>query len=149
MDVLCTFKIKIESQNLDHGCIKNQWPYPNQDQGAKPQWEIFRSHQCPKLGLKGHGCSMHLKNQERYQNLEHECIKDQWPYPNQSRCITQVSNLQHLPMLTKWMPYRTCIFYAPLNSTWRAKIRLWTIFKSWSIQSGLRGHGFSLHHLQI
>ena len=23
MDVLCTFKIKIEDQNLDHGCIKN------------------------------------------------------------------------------------------------------------------------------
>ena len=25
MDVLCTFKIKVESQNLDHGCIKDQW----------------------------------------------------------------------------------------------------------------------------
>merc|ERR1711954_361522 len=24
MDVLCTFKIKIESKNLDHGCIKDQ-----------------------------------------------------------------------------------------------------------------------------
>ena len=24
MDVLCTFKIKIESQNWDHGCIKDQ-----------------------------------------------------------------------------------------------------------------------------
>ena len=24
MDALCTFKIKIESQNLDHGCIKDQ-----------------------------------------------------------------------------------------------------------------------------
>ena len=24
MDVLCTFKIKIESQNSDHGCIKDQ-----------------------------------------------------------------------------------------------------------------------------
>ena len=36
MDVLCTFKIKIESQNLDHGYIKDQWSYPNQDQDAKP-----------------------------------------------------------------------------------------------------------------
>ena len=26
MDVLCTFKIKIESQNLDHGYIKDQSP---------------------------------------------------------------------------------------------------------------------------
>ena len=24
MDVLCTFQIKIESQNLDHGCIKDK-----------------------------------------------------------------------------------------------------------------------------
>ena len=24
MDVLCTFKIKIESQILDHGCVKDQ-----------------------------------------------------------------------------------------------------------------------------
>ena len=37
MDVLCTFKIKIESQNLDHGCIKYQRPYSNQDQDAKLQ----------------------------------------------------------------------------------------------------------------
>ena len=32
MDVLCTFKIKIESQDLDHWFIKDQWPYLNQDQ---------------------------------------------------------------------------------------------------------------------
>ena len=31
IDVLSTFKIKIESQNLDHGCIKDKWTYPNQD----------------------------------------------------------------------------------------------------------------------
>ena len=37
MDVLRTFKIKIESQKSDHGCIKDQWPYPNQDQDAKPK----------------------------------------------------------------------------------------------------------------
>ena len=34
MDVLCTFKIKIESQNLENGCIKDQWPYQIQDQDA-------------------------------------------------------------------------------------------------------------------
>ena len=37
MDVCCTFKMKLENQNLDHGCIKDQWPYPNQDQDAKPK----------------------------------------------------------------------------------------------------------------
>ena len=36
MDALCTLRIKIESQNLDHECIKEHWPYPNQDQDAKP-----------------------------------------------------------------------------------------------------------------
>ena len=39
MDVLCTFKIQMESQNSDHGCIKDQWPYPDQDQDAKPNQE--------------------------------------------------------------------------------------------------------------
>ena len=37
MDVLCSFKIKKESQNSEHGCIKDQWPYPNHDQNAKPK----------------------------------------------------------------------------------------------------------------
>ena len=37
MDALCTFKIKIERQNLDHGYTKDQWPYPNQDEDAKLQ----------------------------------------------------------------------------------------------------------------
>ena len=69
MDVLCTFKIKIESQNLDHGHIKDQWLYPSQDQGAKPQSVTSSILQSPKLGLKGHGCSFHLQNQDREQTL--------------------------------------------------------------------------------
>ena len=36
MDVLSTWKIKIESQILDQRCRKEQWPYSNQDQDAKP-----------------------------------------------------------------------------------------------------------------
>ena len=36
-DVLFTFKIDIESQNSEHGFTKDQWPYANQDQDAKPQ----------------------------------------------------------------------------------------------------------------
>ena len=36
IDILGTLKIKKESQNLDHGYIKYQWPYPNQDEDAKP-----------------------------------------------------------------------------------------------------------------
>ena len=30
MDALWTFKIKIKSQNLDDGYIKDQWSYPHQ-----------------------------------------------------------------------------------------------------------------------
>ena len=36
MDCLCTLKTKLESQILDHECIKDHSPYPNQDQDAKP-----------------------------------------------------------------------------------------------------------------
>ena len=35
MYVLCTFKMKKESKNLEYGCIKDQGPYPNEDQDAK------------------------------------------------------------------------------------------------------------------
>ena len=35
MDVLCTFKIKIESYNFEQGCTKDQWPYQYQNQDAK------------------------------------------------------------------------------------------------------------------
>ena len=47
MDVLCTFKIKIESQYLEHGCIIDQYPYPNQDQYAKLQSVISGIPQSP------------------------------------------------------------------------------------------------------
>ena len=53
------------SQNLDHGCIKDQLPYPNQVQDSKPQSGISSILQSPKRGLKGHGWSLHLQNQDR------------------------------------------------------------------------------------
>ena len=69
MDVLCTFKIKIESQNSDDGYMKNQWQYPNQDQEAKPQSGTSSILQSPKSAHKGHGCSLNLQNQDREPNL--------------------------------------------------------------------------------
>merc|ERR1712112_583977 len=63
--VLCTFKIKIESQNSEYGCTKDQRPYPNQYQDAKPQSGTSSVLQSPRLGLRGHGCSLHLQNQDR------------------------------------------------------------------------------------
>ena len=37
IDVLCTFKIKLERQNMKDGSTLGQRPYPNQDEDAKPQ----------------------------------------------------------------------------------------------------------------
>ena len=62
MDVLCTFKIKIESQTLDHGYIKDQWSYLNQDQDDNPQSGTRSILQSPKSVLKGHGCLLNLQN---------------------------------------------------------------------------------------
>ena len=65
MDDLCTFKTKIETQNLKHWCVKAQRPYPNQYQDSKPQLETSSVLQSPKSLLKGHGCSLHLQNQDK------------------------------------------------------------------------------------
>ena len=54
MDVLCTFKIKKESQNLEIVCIEDQQSYPNQDQDVGPQSGTSSILQNPKGGLKGH-----------------------------------------------------------------------------------------------
>ena len=94
----CTFKIKIERQNSKHKCFKYQWPYPNQYQDAKPQSGTSSILQSPKWGLKGHGCSLHLQNQDRepkfgiwvYQRPE-------TIYKSISGCQTPVRNLQHPP----------------------------------------------------
>ena len=83
MDVLCTFKIKIESQNSEYVCTKDQWPYPNQYQDAKPQSGTSSVLQSPKSGLKCHGCYLHLQNQDREPKFGIWSTKDQWPYPNQ------------------------------------------------------------------
>ena len=51
MDVLCTFKILIESQNLEHGCTKDQWPFPIPDVDGEPQRGSSNILQSPKSGL--------------------------------------------------------------------------------------------------
>ena len=80
MDVLCTFQIKIEGHNSEHGSIKDQWPYQSQDQYGKPQSGTSSVLQITKSGHKGHRCSLHLQNQDI-----HGYTKDQWPYSNQNQ----------------------------------------------------------------
>ena len=95
MDVLCTFKIKIESQNSEYGCTKDQWPYPNQYQDAKPKIGTPSILQSPKSGNKGLRCSLHLQNEDR------EAKFGIWVYQwqvtiskSRSRFQTPVRNLQ-------------------------------------------------------
>ena len=94
MDVLFPFRM-IESQNWEHACIKDQWPYPNLDQDAKLQSGTSCILQCPKSGLKGHWCSLHLQNQDREPKFR------SWLYQKSvtisksgSRCQPPVRNLQ-------------------------------------------------------
>ena len=85
MGVLCTFKVKIESQYLEYRCSKDLLPYPNEELDAKPQSGTYSPHQSPKSELQGHGCSLHLQGQDRgSKNSEHGCTKDQWPWPNKN-----------------------------------------------------------------
>ena len=85
MYVLCPFNIMMESQILDNGCIKNQWPYPNQDQGAKPQSGTSSLLQSPKWWLKDYGC-----------------IKGQWSYPNQNHDAKPHSGTSSVFWDPKW-----------------------------------------------
>ena len=39
MNILGTFKIKIENQKSEHVCIKDHWSYPNKDQDNQPKSE--------------------------------------------------------------------------------------------------------------
>ena len=92
MDVLCTFKIKIESLNLDNGCIKDKWPYPNRDQDARSKSGTSSPHRTPEWGLEGHGCSLHLQN---FGTLVYHRPVTVFKY--RSRCQNHNKNLQCPP----------------------------------------------------
>merc|ERR1711954_513899 len=77
MDVLCTFKIKIESQNSEYGCTKDQWPYTNQDLYPKPQSNPPVSSKAPYQVLKDLDVLCTLKIKIESQNSAYGCTKDQ------------------------------------------------------------------------
>ena len=85
MDVLCTFKIKIESQNLECGCIKNQWPSPNQDQYPNSSQELPASSKFQKEDLKDMDvlCTFRIKIEHKTYDVEY--IINLWPNPNQDQ----------------------------------------------------------------
>ena len=77
MYVLCTFKIKIDSQKLEYGTTKDQWPYPNQDQDANPFQEPPASPKALNQNLKDMYVLCTFKIKIESQNSDHGCIKDQ------------------------------------------------------------------------
>ena len=80
MIILCNFQVKIESQNLEHGCIKDQLPYLNQDQDAKPKSRTSSPNQSLKSTLKGHICSLHLPKKDRETKFRTWKFIINWPW---------------------------------------------------------------------
>ena len=87
MDVLCTFKIKIESQNSEHRCIKDQWPYPNQDEYSKSQSGASSVLQGSNEDLKDMGVLCTLKIKTEGQNPENGGSKYLWLFQNQDNDV--------------------------------------------------------------
>ena len=74
---------QLESQNSEHGCIKDQWPYLKQDKDPKPQPGTPSILQSPKSGLKDMDVLCTFKIKIENKNLEHGYFKDLLPYTNQ------------------------------------------------------------------
>merc|ERR1712081_56068 len=91
-------KSRLESQILDYGRNKDQEPFPNQDQDAKPKSGTYSVLQSPKRGLKGHECSLHLQNQDGEPKFGFwVCQRPVIISKSRSRYQTPVRNLQRPP----------------------------------------------------
>ena len=80
MDVLCTFKIKIENKDLKYGCIKDQWPFSNQDKMTNPSHQPPAPTKAQNQDLKDMDVLCTFKIKGESQNLYHWYINDQWPF---------------------------------------------------------------------
>merc|ERR1711954_441966 len=110
--------------------IKDQGPYPNQYKDAKPQSGTSSILQNPKSGLYGHGCSLHLQNQDREPKFgSYVYQRPVTISKSRTRCQTPVRNLQHPPK-PQMRTLRTWMFFAPSKSRYRAKIWIKGISKT-------------------
>ena len=123
MDALCTFRFKIESKTSEHGCTKDQWPYPNQDKDGKPklgtssyknigyiQIKIKMPNPSHKPPESSENPNQDLKDIVLFtfkfkiesQNLKQWCTNDQWLYSNQdkdARLQPETSNILWSPKI--------------------------------------------------
>ena len=85
MDVLCSLKIKIESQKLKHDVSKTsediqiKIKIPNYCQET-PAFSKAQNH-----ALKDMNILFTFKIKRETQKLQNWCIKHQWQYPNQAQ----------------------------------------------------------------
>ena len=96
MDVLCTFKIKIESKNLKCGWTKDQWQICKTLVREPPA-----SSKAPNQDLKDMDVLCTFKIKIEIQNLENGCIKNQWSYPNQDQDAKPKSGTSSVPQSPK------------------------------------------------
>ena len=82
MDAFCIFKIEIESEDLNHGYIKDQWPYPNKIKIPNPTQESTASSKAPNEDFMDMDVLCTFKIKKESWNSDHGYIKDQWPYLN-------------------------------------------------------------------
>ena len=116
MGVLCTFKIKIDKPKFGLWYYQRPMAISKSRSRCQPQSGTSSILQMPKWRLKGHGCSLHLQNQDR------ELKFRTWVYQRPStifklrwRSQTQIRNLQHPPK-SQFRTLRTWMFFAPSKS---------------------------------
>ena len=77
MVVLCTFKIKIESNNSDHGSTKDSDHIQIKIKMPNPSQEPPVSSKVQNQDLKDMDVFCNLKFKIEHQNSEYRCIKEQ------------------------------------------------------------------------
>ena len=86
MNVLCTFKTKIGSQNLEHGCTivpKTSDPFSIKIKILNPSQDPLAFLKASNQDFKDMDILGAFKIKIEGKKLEHGSTKDQWPYPNQ------------------------------------------------------------------
>ena len=121
MDVLRTLKLKIESQNSDYGCIKDQWTYPNQDQDVKVR-NLNAFSKSPNKDIKELDVLCTFKIKIESQNSDHGSVKDQWLYPNQYQDAKPLPETSSIIQGPKSRLKGRGYFFAPSKLRCRAKI---------------------------
>ena len=149
MNSLCTLKIVIESLNSANGCIKDQWPYPNKDQNTKPQSGASSIIQSPKSGLKilqlihlPEPYFVHNWLVQSEQNSNGWLNLSQTLKLNQDRTLPDLIFSQVLAILDGWKDEEISSYVRNLILS-KPKIQTPSIIQSRN--SGLKGHGCSLH----